>query len=923
MNITSRIFEAYLKCPTKCWLRTAGERFSGNTYAEWVKTQDDFYRATETERLVAQLPNDEVAFSPPTDNIVAEKWRCAFSVMLQVPTEYGVLESVLHAMERVTSTNKGNLTEFIPIRFVFASKLDKDDKLLLGFDAFVLSESLGRETRIGKIIHGADSATLQVSVSTFTGDIRARIAKIAELLRSPAPPELILNRHCAKCEFRNRCRQKAKETDDLSLLSGMSEKERARHRSKGIFTVTQLSYTFRPRRTPKRAKNPAKPHHFALQALAIRENCVYIHGSPVLPDCESRVYLDIEGLPDSDFHYLIGALVVTNAGDFFHSFWADAISDQATIFLQFAEVISQLPDYRVFHFGDYDAAAMKRASTGLPKSTQDQFAAILAKSVNILSLVYPHVYFPTYSNSLKEIVKQLDHNFIGQEATGLDSIVWRMEWERARDSRVRTRLLEYNRDDCIALQTLTEFIIRRTSQGFGQHEDGITLKNTQEMKLLRPHWQLFAPKPYALSDLQNVSKSAYFDYQREKIFIRTHPQFKAINQRVLKNRCLPGKPNKTILFEAQICPDCQSKKLDRGSESGHIVLDLKYSKHGVKKYITRFVSWRYSCQKCGKRFRSEERVPNPQRYGHGLASWCVYQNNVLGVNMSKVRKSLGDVFGLHLDQSMLDRTKERIAAFYVPLYSDILNSILAAPVLHIDETTVRLRKQQGYVWVLTTLDRVYYLYRPTRETGFLREMLAPFRGVLVSDFYTGYDYLPCEQQKCLVHLVRDIDDDLLRSPLDQELKRLAEAFGTLLRSIVSTIDRFGLRSRHLKKHKREVNRFMEDEVAKELTSDLATKYAKRFKKYGSKMFTFLDHNGVPWNNNNAEHAIKRFVKYRRDNDGRYSEKTVKEYLILASVFETCEFNNVNVLKFLLAKERTFDSLTRARHGRIKLAPICG
>ena len=88
------------------------------------------------------------------------------------------------------------------------------------------------------------------------------------------------------------------------------------------------------------------------------------------------------------------------------------------------------------------------------------------------------------------------------------------------------------------------------------------------------------------------------------------------------------------------------------------------------------------------------------------------------------------------------------------------------------------------------------------------------------------------------------------------------------------------------------------------------------------MFTFLDHNGVPWNNNNAEHAIKRFAKYRRDNDGRFSEKTVKEYLILSSVFETCEFNNVNVLKFLLSKERTVESLTRARYGRIKLAPIC-
>jgi hypothetical protein len=705
------------------------------------------------------------------------------------------------------------------------------------------------------------------------------------------------------------------------LLSGMSAKERARHRSKGIFTVTQLSYTFRPRRTSKRAKNPAKPHHFALQALSIRESCIYIHGSPVLPECETKVYLDIEGLPDRGSHYLIGALVVTEGHETFHSFWADTSSDEATIFLQFAETVSQLPDYRVFHFGNYDAAAMMRAAAGLPKHAQEQLEAILQKSVNILSLVYPHVYFPTYSNSLKEITTHLDPNLVRLKATGLDSIAWRMRWESVRDSSLKARLVEYNQADCTALRKLTDFITCQISEGLGENEGGIAVSRTDEMKLTRPHWQLFDVKPYALADLQHVSKLAYFDYQREKIFVRTHPQFKSINKRAAKNICLPSKPNRTVLFEAERCPDCRGRKLSRKAESDHILVDLSFSRSGIKRNITRFVSWRYRCEKCGRCFRSEDRFPNPQRYGHGLASWCVYQNNVLGVNMSKVRKSLIDVFGLHLDQRTLDKTKDRIASFYEPLCAEILNEILASPVVHIDETTVRLRKLQGYVWVLTTLDRVHYLFRPTRETGFLREMLAPFRGVLVSDFYTGYDFLPCEQQKCLVHLVRDIDDDLLRNPLDEELKRLAQAFGSLLRSIVSTIDQFGLWSRHLKKHKKEVDRFMENEFATEFTSELATKYGKRFKKYGSRMFTFLDHNGVPWNNNNAEHAIKRFAKYRRDTDGRYSEKTLREYLILASVFETCEFNNVNVLKFLLSKERTVESLTRNGHGVIKLATI--
>jgi hypothetical protein len=67
---------------------------------------------------------------------------------------------------------------------------------------------------------------------------------------------------------------------------------------------------------------------------------------------------------------------------------------------------------------------------------------------------------------------------------------------------------------------------------------------------------------------------------------------------------------------------------------------------------------------------------------------------------------------------------------------------------------------------------------------------------------------------------------------------------------------------------------------------------------------------VPWNNNNAEHAIKRFAKYRRDADGRFTQRTLEEYLVLATVFETCEFNNLNALKFLLSKETTLEGLSK-------------
>src|ERR1019366_10760528 len=168
----------------------------------------------------------------------------------------------------------------------------------------------------------------------------------------------------------------------------------------------------------------------------------------------------------------------------------------------------------------------------------------------------------------------------------------------------------------------------------------------------------------------------------------------------------------------------------------------------------------------------------------------------------------------------------------------------------------------------------------------------------------------CPQQKCLVHLVRDLDEDLVHNPFNEQFKHFAQDFGTLLRPIIETVDRFGLKKRHLAKHKRDVDRFLKSVEVLKPDSELVEKYHNRFLKYWPKMFTFLDYDGVPLNNNNAEHAIKRFAKYRRNADGCYTERSLKEYLVLASVLETCEFNKVNVLKFLLSKEATLEGLFR-------------
>ncbi len=286
------------------------------------------------------------------------------------------------------------------------------------------------------------------------------------------------------------------------------------------------------------------------------------------------------------------------------------------------------------------------------------------------------------------------------------------------------------------------------------------------------------------------------------------------------------------------------------------------------------------------------------------------------MKMSRTRIALGDTFEIFVDDSQIRRARHAMTAWYESLYSSILESLVQGRILHVDETSVKLRGVKGYVWVLAGMDKVYYFYKPSREGSFLQETLNSFSGVLISDFYTAYDSLDCEQQKCLVHFVRDIDDDLLKNPFDTELKCIAQEFGSLLRAVIQTVDRYGLKSRHLRKHKPTVLRFLDSVVSKDFTSDLAVSYKRRFQKSGAKMFTFLDHDGVPWNNNNAEHAIKGFAKFRAHANGRFTERSLREYLVLASVFQTCEFNNVNVLKFLLSKETTLAGLFKMARRKV-------
>jgi predicted RecB family nuclease len=825
-----------------------------------------------------------------------------------------VLESDLHAVQLVPAKDRSPV-HVIPIRFIFTNKLDKDDKLLLAFDALTLSQSLGREVSFGKIIHGDNHATSKVKISTLVGEVRKRIDKIAVLLTSSAPPELILNRHCAECEFQTRCHKEAIQQDDLSLLSGMTAKERKKLNSRGTFTVKQLSFAFLPRRRPKKMRDKQERYHHSLKALAIREKKLHIAGRPELRIEGTPVFFDVEGIPDRDFYYLIGLRIRNGDSVVQHSLWADTAEDEAQIYFQFLNILETIDKPSLIHYGAFETEFLKQMGARYGISVQTALENNGNHTpTNLLSIINGQVYFPTYSNSLKSIARWLGFEWSNTSLTSVKSIAYRRDWEASHNTALKIALVDYNAEDCQAAEIVAQALlqIHSTDPHSGQGSG-----NTVYVESLRSPRKVWGPFTSEFKEFEKISVAAWWNYQRDRIWVRSK---KLAEPRTSQRRAHLGPHShlpvsRTIIYpKLSSCPSCGGDLAER-SVCKRILYDLLFGKSSVKRWIVRYQFHYYWCSHCNQKFGEPKEFWPQSHLGRTLVAYVLYHTVELCIPFQTVGEILTRCFKLDILSRTLATVKRTAAKQYKSTYETILSHLVGGSLLHVDETQVSIRGATAYIWVFTNLHDVVYLYKESREGAFLEEMLNDFRGILVSDFFTAYDALNCDQQKCLIHLMRELNDNVLKHPYDEELKNIVREFAVLLKSIVDTVDRRGLKKRFLGKHQLDVERFYCKIAKLDCKSEEATKCRHRFVKNRNKLFTFLSHDGVPWHNNNAEHAIKAFSKLRDITRGSFTERSVKNDMILLSICQTCKYSNLDFFEFLRSGETDIYAFAESVRGR--------
>ena len=490
-------------------------------------------------------------------------------------------------------------------------------------------------------------------------------------------------------------------------------------------------------------------------------------------------------------------------------------------------------------------------------------------------------------------------------------------------------LIIYNEEDCRALKLLTDKIskIRETADlcsdvNFADLPKKISTEIGDKIH----------------NQFQAVLQFARADYDKNKIIIqKSNTEKTDQSQGQFENnpkkrgpfyghkghcRVIPKARKIVYIPMVKECQKCLGEPLRPSKKVlEKTIIDLVFTKSGCRKIIVKYMAVKGRCNKCNRYYSpciinnfGEQLFMFGQffMFGLGLQAWVIYQRLFLRLPYRAIVQEMEELFREKISASTAINFLIHFASYHSDTEKILIQKILKSPFIHADETPISIQGANYYVWVFTDGKHVIFKMTETREATIAHDFLSGYDGILISDFYAGYDSIQCKQQKCWVHLIRDLNDDLWGNPFDVEFEDFVLEVKNLLMPIFEVIEKFGSKQRSLNKFKSVVDNFYSRIIIeKNYYSELTIKYQKRFERYKGSLFTFLENDFIPWNNNMAERAI-RHLAVQRKISGSFFESGVNSYLTLLGIMQTCKFQEKSFLRFLLSGERNIDQYKESK-----------
>lgn len=244
---------------------------------------------------------------------------------------------------------------------------------------------------------------------------------------------------------------------------------------------------------------------------------------------------------------------------------------------------------------------------------------------------------------------------------------------------------------------------------------------------------------------------------------------------------------------------------------------------------------------------------------------------------------------------------------------EIRKELLNNPVVHVDETSVKLNKKQYWIHALTNEKGAFFVFSQKRGDDTIGpvKLLEDYTGILVHDHFSVYQkLLLCQHAECNAHIDRYLKSgiefdkskecqemlDLLHEILHRKTELIAGGNETMPANEISNYE-----ERYTKILKKGIKNYNEQHPA--IKKKYEAEYVKTFKRmliYKEDHLRFMKNFIVPYTNNNAEKQC-RAVKARKNISGQFvSESSGEAYASILSLLQTAKIKNENALETLIS-----------------------
>lgn len=385
-----------------------------------------------------------------------------------------------------------------------------------------------------------------------------------------------------------------------------------------------------------------------------------------------------------------------------------------------------------------------------------------------------------------------------------------------------------------------------------------------------------------------------------------------------------------IHVRLEICPHCRGHNINEAKSAvqKRTVTDIPPPMSNIFEIIYH----RYWCPTCKKLVRGVVPwLPPNQEFGPFLACWLAY-HRILGLTLPKIRSSTYETYGIKICDDTILELERWVAETLQEDYSNLKEEIVKSDTANADETKFRIGGENGWLWAFVNSRVSVYVVAPTRGHDVPVEMLEGFKGVLGRDAWKPYDFVICSgHQMDLLHVNRWLERAEIRNGveprtiLSSRLVKLnrrgrpperflcfVDGVRAILKKAIEYCDK---ETPPPIKERQKARKGFEDEMnillEKEWKDKDVVRISKELKKRLNMLFTFVEVEGVPWHNNDAERAIRKGVLARKISGGRRTWKGAEVFQTLLSISETLKKKGENFIQHV---EERLDAPSRTTQG---------